>query len=48
VYCSVHLKYDKKGNFGYFKMKLRYSKLYMAYLFKIKIQQSYHVYREYT
>jgi len=25
------LKYDRKGNFGYFKMKLPYSKLYMAY-----------------
>jgi len=28
------LKYNKKGNFGYFKMKLPYSKLCIAYPFK--------------
>jgi len=30
----------KKGNFGYFKMKLPYSKLYMAYPFKIKYSRA--------
>jgi hypothetical protein len=40
VYCSAHLKSDKEGNFGYFKMKLLYRKLYMVYLFKMKEKNS--------
>ena len=40
MYCSARLKYDRKGNFGYFKMKLPYSKLYMVYPFKTKCSRA--------